>query len=261
MRRVGKGFSGLDTPLFEGMLAPQVKGDIVGSDDVANVDDVAADAEPTLPLPTPVITPPPPQKEVESLEQDKIAQALEITKLKQRVRRLEQKRKLKASGLRRLKKDDEAEPAELIEVIEVVTTAKLMTEVVTIAATTITAAPSAARRRKGVVIKDPGEDLEEKASKAIKRKSESSEEKAAKKQKLDEELEELKTHLQIVPNDEDDEYTEATPLALKVPVVDYQIHTEHNKPYFKIIRANETHQLFLSFISLLRNFDTEDLEM
>nr|GEU49907.1 hypothetical protein [Tanacetum cinerariifolium] len=79
--------------------------------------------------------------------------------------------------------------------------------------------------------------------------------------KLDEEVEELKTHLQIVPNDEDDVYTEATPLALKVPVDDYQIHTEHNKPYYKIIRADETHQLFLSFISLLRNFDKEDLEM
>nr|GFA67559.1 hypothetical protein [Tanacetum cinerariifolium] len=53
----------------------------------------------------------------------------------------------------------------------------------------------------------------------------------------------------------------ATPLALKVPVVDYQIHTEHNKPYYKIIRVDGTHQLFLSFINLLRNFDREDLEM
>nr|GFD22885.1 hypothetical protein [Tanacetum cinerariifolium] len=50
--------------------------------------------------------------------------------------------------------DDEPEPAELKEVIEVVTTAKLMTEVVTAAATNITAAPSAARRRKRVVIRD-----------------------------------------------------------------------------------------------------------
>nr|GEY13301.1 reverse transcriptase domain-containing protein [Tanacetum cinerariifolium] len=104
-------------------------------------------------------------------------------------------------------------------------------------------------------------DLEEEASKVIKRKSETSEEKVAKKQKLDEEVKELKIHLQIVSNDEDDVYTEATPLALKVLVVDYQIHTEHNTPYYKIIRADGTHQLFLSFISLLRNFDREDLEM
>nr|GEW36354.1 hypothetical protein [Tanacetum cinerariifolium] len=48
-----------------------------------------------------------------------------------------------------------------------------------------------------------------------KRKSKNLEQKAAKKQKIDEEVEELKTHLQIIPNDEDDVYTEATPLALK----------------------------------------------
>nr|GFC54882.1 hypothetical protein [Tanacetum cinerariifolium] len=98
------------------------------------------------------------------------------------------------------------------------------------------------------------EELEEEASRALKKKSESSEEKAAKKQKMDEEVEELKKHLQIMPNDDDDVYTKATPLALKVPVVDYQIHTENNKPYYKIIRADGTHQLFLSFLSLLRNF-------
>nr|GEW03943.1 uncharacterized mitochondrial protein AtMg00810-like [Tanacetum cinerariifolium] len=105
------------------------------------------------------------------------------------------------------------------------------------------------------------EQLEEEASRALKRKSKSSEQQAVKKQKLDEEVEELKKHLQIVPNDEDDVYTKATPLALKVPIVDYQIYIENNKPYYKIIRADETHQLFLSFFSLLRNFDREDLEM
>nr|GEU89742.1 hypothetical protein [Tanacetum cinerariifolium] len=52
-----------------------------------------------------------------------------------------------------------------------------------------------------------------------------------------------------------------SPSTLKFPVVDYQIHTDHNKPYYKIIRVDGTHQLFLSFISLLRNFDREDLEM
>nr|GFC62480.1 hypothetical protein [Tanacetum cinerariifolium] len=51
------------------------------------------------------------------------------------------------------------------------------------------------------------------------------------------------------------------PLTLKVPVVDYEIHTENNKPHYKIIRADGTHQHFLSFLSLLRNFDREDLEM
>nr|GEV19204.1 hypothetical protein [Tanacetum cinerariifolium] len=77
---------------------------------------------------------------------------------------------------------------------------------------------------------------------------------------INEKTEELKTHLQIIANDDDDAYTEATPLALKVLVVDYQIHHEHNKPYYKIIRADGTHRLFLSFIKLLKNFDRKDLE-
>nr|GEY75666.1 hypothetical protein [Tanacetum cinerariifolium] len=64
----------------------------------------------------------------------------------------------------------------------------------------------------------------------------------------------------IMPNDDDDVYTEATPLALKVPV-DYEIYTENNKPYYKINRADETHQLYLSFLSMLRNFNREDLEV
>nr|GEV35745.1 hypothetical protein [Tanacetum cinerariifolium] len=96
--------------------------------------------------------------------------------------------------------------------------------VVTTAATTITVAPmpkaSAPRRRRGVII----QDLEEAATtsrkeieeEGIKRKSESSEQRAAKKQRIDKETKELKTHIQIVPKDEDDVYTEATPLALKM---------------------------------------------
>nr|GEZ09084.1 hypothetical protein [Tanacetum cinerariifolium] len=170
-------------------------------------------------------------RRVEHLEQDKIAQSLGIKKIKQKVKKLERRNKLKVSKLRRLKKvgtakrvdtsedtvmddvskqgriiasmdadvnvtlkdvaniakevavdaeieesadDDELELAELQKVVEVVTTAKLMTEVVTATSATITAAdtliptaiitvvaltlttaPSAARKRKRVVIRDP----------------------------------------------------------------------------------------------------------
>nr|GEX66900.1 hypothetical protein [Tanacetum cinerariifolium] len=93
-----------------------------------------------------------------------------------------------------------------------------------------------------------------------KRQGKSFKQETANKQRMDEEADELKRHLQIVANDDDDLYIEATPLASKVPVVDYQIHHENNKPYYKIIRANGTHKLFLSFINLLKNFDREDLE-
>nr|GEV98742.1 putative ribonuclease H-like domain-containing protein [Tanacetum cinerariifolium] len=46
-------------------------------------------------------------QKVSHLEQDKVAQALEITKLKQRVRKLEKKRRSKSSGLKRLRKEGE----------------------------------------------------------------------------------------------------------------------------------------------------------
>nr|GEV48325.1 hypothetical protein [Tanacetum cinerariifolium] len=144
MIRVGKGCSGVETPLFEG-------------DAEVNVDVVhAVVGKPSIPSPTPPsqtpppsqnipstsqvqLTPPPspiaqpqsPQQQpqpsqdvaismdllhnlldicttltrrVENLEQYKIAQALEITKLKQRVKKLERRNKLKVSKLRRLKK-------------------------------------------------------------------------------------------------------------------------------------------------------------
>nr|GEU99119.1 hypothetical protein [Tanacetum cinerariifolium] len=104
------------------------------------------------------------------------------------------------------------------------------------------------------------EQMDKEDSRALKRLNESQKEKAAKKQKLDEEVKELKTHLQIVPNDEDDVYIAATPLARKVHVVGYKIYNENNKPYYKIKRADGTYQLYLSFLSFLRNFDREDLE-
>nr|GEV26749.1 putative ribonuclease H-like domain-containing protein [Tanacetum cinerariifolium] len=214
MRRVGKGFSGVVTPLFEGML-------VVG----VNVEE-ALDACASL------------TSRIEQLESDKVSQALEISKLKKRVKRLKKGNKVKVLKLRGLKKgrmiddldrdegvalmdekeeekktkeakdivgDDqvkrrqakiyqidmdhpskvlsmqEDEPAEVEEVVEVVTTAKLITKVVTAASESVSAAgttipaaepqvpaatPTAVpvrvvaastRRRKGVVIRDPKE--------------------------------------------------------------------------------------------------------
>nr|GEW11562.1 hypothetical protein [Tanacetum cinerariifolium] len=370
--RVGKGFSRVNTPLFEGMImAQQADEGAVGVD----VDVVPAAAEPSIPSPTHTTQPPPPSP----------SQELPST-LQQRVKNLERKTKLKVSGLRRLRKvettqrvessadtvmDDqedaskqgeiianidadkdvtlkdvaaiekdaeiEEKPVELKEVVEVVNTTKLMIKVVFATSATVTAATtpittatitvalSAARKRKGVVIRDleetvtpsfiihtepkskdkekgimrkekednvvmryqalkrkpqieaqarknmmiylrnmagfkmdyfkgmsyddfclifkmyfnsnvaflekTKEQMEEEDIKALKRTSESLEEKAAKKKKLDKKVEELKKHLQIVPNNDDDVYIEATPLALK------------------------------SSLSLLRNFNREDLEM
>nr|GEY90633.1 hypothetical protein [Tanacetum cinerariifolium] len=104
------------------------------------------------------------------------------------------------------------------------------------------------------------EQMEEEESRALQRINKTSAERVAKKKNLDEEVEDLKRHLEIVPDEDDDVYTKATPLARKVPVVDYDIIEINNKPYYKIIRADGTHQLYISFLTLLKNFDREDLK-
>nr|GEZ25776.1 xylulose kinase-1 [Tanacetum cinerariifolium] len=62
-RSTGKGFSGVETSLFEGMLVPQqavADVDNVVADDVVADDVPATDVEPTPPSPPPTTTPPPP---------------------------------------------------------------------------------------------------------------------------------------------------------------------------------------------------------
>nr|GEX47847.1 hypothetical protein [Tanacetum cinerariifolium] len=66
------------------------------------------------------------------------------------------------------------------------------------------------------------------------------------KSSQEEEVEDLKKHLEIVSDEDDDVYTEATPLARKVPVVDYEIIHLNNKPHYKIIQADGIHQLLES---------------
>nr|GEW70761.1 uncharacterized mitochondrial protein AtMg00810-like [Tanacetum cinerariifolium] len=104
------------------------------------------------------------------------------------------------------------------------------------------------------------EQMEEEESIALQRINETPAEKAAKRRKLNKEVEDLKRHLEIVPDEDDDVYVEVTPLARKVPVMDYEIIEINNKPYYKIIRADGTHQLYISFLTLLKNFDRVDLE-
>nr|GEU47308.1 hypothetical protein [Tanacetum cinerariifolium] len=324
-RRIGKGFSRVETPLFDDMLVKQQVQDNAKVQE--DEDDNEVSVAPTPPSPTPRL--PSSSKGQEVRE----AEGIQISKFKE----------IKEGYT------DEVEPAKVKEVLEVVTAAKLMKDVVTTTAPITTAAQvpkaSASRKRRGVVIQDPEEtvaasviaqtdvkskdkgkgilieepkalkrnplteaqarknmmkylknmagfkmdfvkgmtyseirpifekhynliqDFLEKGEGEItvqeegsKRKGKSLKQKAAKKQRIDEEAEELKRHLQIVVNDDDDIYTKATPLASKVIVVDYQIHHENNKPYYKIIRADGTHKLFLSFITLLKNFDREYLE-
>nr|GEX27035.1 hypothetical protein [Tanacetum cinerariifolium] len=293
MRRVGKGFSGVETSLFEGMLVDQQVEERDADKNVENVNagdtaegDVSAAHDE---VPTKVGTEQRVETSDDTMMDDVSNQGRMIAEMDQDADVVLEEAKDVAADIAidvqnaesvLSMQEDKSESAEVQEVVEVVTTAKLITEVVTAASTTITAAevlvPAATtaaastlivaprRRTKGVVIRDPEESTTT-TSTIIHTEAKSKDNskgilKAAKRKKLDEEVEELKRHLQIVPNEDDDVYTKATLLARKVLVVSYEIINQNNKPYYKIIRADGTHQLCISFLSLLRNFDREDLE-
>nr|GEW10573.1 hypothetical protein [Tanacetum cinerariifolium] len=91
----------------------------------------------------------------------------------------------------------------------------------------------------------------------------------SKKQKVDENVEpvvddskELRKCIKIVPDDGDDVLIEATPISSKSPtIIDYKIHKEGKKNYFKIIRANGNSQVYQTFEKMFKNFNREDLEV
>nr|GEZ08835.1 hypothetical protein [Tanacetum cinerariifolium] len=178
--------------------------------------------------------------------------------------------------------------SEVQEAVEVVTIAKLITEVVNAVGTPVSAAsiiiptakpivPAAAPtvvpptetksrdKGKGIMIEEPKpmkkkdqveldeeyarklheelnkeidwdmskEKMKEEDQRAIESIKETPAQKVAKRQKLNEEakeIEDLKQHWEIVPDEDDDVYTEATPLARNVPVVGYQVILINNKP-------------------------------
>nr|GEU61111.1 hypothetical protein [Tanacetum cinerariifolium] len=79
---------------------------------------------------------------------------------------------------------------------------------------------------------------------------------------VDDDIAKLKRCLQIVPKDDDDVAIEATPLSSESPtIVDYKIYREGKKSYFKIIRADGNSQKYLTFRTIFKNFNIEDLEV
>nr|GEW17289.1 hypothetical protein [Tanacetum cinerariifolium] len=238
---------GIETPLFKGMLVAGVIEEEGDAEEQVqdDVDDAAAQGPDTYVqgddvhkpyIPSPTLPNPPPQqsqdlpstsqealddcaaltRRVEHLKYDKVAQALEITKLKRRVKKLEKGNRVKVVKLRRLqkvgtsqridtskdtvmedasnqgrmiddldkdddavlmddkeeeKKEEEDDPAKVQEVVDVVTTAKLITEVVTAASETVTAS-----KESTIIIpadtksKDKGKGIMVEESKPIKKK-------------------------------------------------------------------------------------------
>nr|GFC11799.1 hypothetical protein [Tanacetum cinerariifolium] len=107
MRRIGKGFLGVETPLFEGMIVDrQHAEEELGAEQVqvdaavaaAVVEDVAEDVAHVLDTCSALF------HRVEHLEHDNVAQRLEIVKLKARVKKLEKTDKIKSLKFRRLRK-------------------------------------------------------------------------------------------------------------------------------------------------------------
>nr|GFA38954.1 synaptobrevin, longin-like domain protein [Tanacetum cinerariifolium] len=178
---------------------------------------------------------------------------------------------------------NDEESADVEEVLEVVEATKVITEVVTTAGATKVSVP---RKRRGVIIQDPkettttatvqpkvqakdkGKAILIEKPKPLKRQVQIELDREVNegvkvpetevRQEKDVEVESSKE--KIIPDDDDDVYTDATPLASKIPIVDYKIHTERNRPYFEIIRADGKHMLFISFSTAMKNFDREDLE-
>nr|GEV45109.1 hypothetical protein [Tanacetum cinerariifolium] len=96
--------------------------------------------------------------------------------------------------------------------------------------------------------------MEKEDEEIIKSINETPAQKATKRRRLRKQAkedEDLKKQLEVVVDEDDD---------VKVPVVNYEIVMINNKPRYKIIRADDTHQLYTSFITLLKNFNREDLE-
>nr|GEX90800.1 hypothetical protein [Tanacetum cinerariifolium] len=160
------------------MLVLQQAQDV--EDPAKDEDDVnEVSAKPTPPSPIPTIPPPPQQENIPSPPQAETAQLssppqhqpsqtveISMTLLNTLLETCATLTK-QVANLEQDKDTNEAKPAEVEEVIEVVSTAKLMTEVVTTTATTSTTVQvpkdSAPRKRRGVVI----QDLEETATTSV----------------------------------------------------------------------------------------------
>nr|GFB40064.1 hypothetical protein [Tanacetum cinerariifolium] len=119
IRRVGKGFSGVETHLFEGMLVAGVseeEGDVVQDQSIPSLTPLTPPPQQPQDLPltsqaqhTPPQSPQPqPQSQSQAHQQatnyPMMAQALEITKLKRKVKKLEKANKVRVLKLKRLKK-------------------------------------------------------------------------------------------------------------------------------------------------------------
>nr|GEV46710.1 hypothetical protein [Tanacetum cinerariifolium] len=68
--------------------------------------------------------------------------------------------------------------------------------------------------------------------------------------------------MEIVLDDGDEVLIEATPISSRTSsIIDYKIHKEGKKNYFKIIRADGNSQVYQTFKKMFKNFNREDLQV
>nr|GEY65406.1 hypothetical protein [Tanacetum cinerariifolium] len=298
MRRVGKGFSRVETPLFENMLAVRAvdveeEVQVLAQDDVVQehvIEEIVTEVVPPTPTSP---SPSSPDAKVERRQADTQAEIYNID--------LDHSSKVLSMQ----------EDTEVQEAVEVVNTAKLITKVVTVAATQvaiastlipaakpkvlkIAAAPAISiRRRKGVVIRDPEEELSSDTPaetskvkdkgkgiliedpKPIKKKDQI-EMDAKYARKLQEEInkeheeaykninwnatldheaqeaDDLRKRLEIVQDEDDDVFVEATPLAQKDAIWRNQksVHGLALVKRWKLLTSCSFHVITLSTVQL-----------
>nr|GEV33638.1 retrovirus-related Pol polyprotein from transposon TNT 1-94 [Tanacetum cinerariifolium] len=231
VEREGKGFSRIITPLFDTIMVQAAK-------EVGEV------------------------LKVLDLEKAKTAQANEIAGLKKRVKKLERNKNSRTSGLKRLWKVGSSirvesyEDKESDEVITDVTTSENVEQDATVAKKEVKAEIEEEERiarekdEANIAVIENWDDVQ------------ATIDESAKRQRLEDDSAKLKKCLEIVPEDNDDEKFESTPLYSKSPsIVDYKICKGGKKSYFKIIRADENLQNYLTFRKMFKKFNREDLEV
>nr|GFB02892.1 hypothetical protein [Tanacetum cinerariifolium] len=198
MRRVEKGFSEVETPLFDGML---VAGEFEEPGDAKEIessyDNEMEDASNQGRM-TDVLM-------VDKEDEKKIEEAMGAgdDQVKGRQADIYNIDMDYASKVLSMQED---EP----EVVDVVTIAKLITKVVSAASESVPAASTtiaaAEPQVPAATITVAPEQIEEEENRAIQSINKTLTQKAAKRRKLNEEVKDLKQHLEIVPDEDDDVY-------------------------------------------------------
>nr|GEW32085.1 hypothetical protein [Tanacetum cinerariifolium] len=231
------------------------------------------------------------QKKVIDLEDElkrtKTAQQTKIDGLERRVKKLKKKKRSRTHKLKRLYKgwideidadkdialvsthDDVSTQDNIVqdegigdvgkeEVVEVVTTAKMLIDIVVYATQVTTAIVDIPVRAAKTIVTTALTITAESTNKMLRLVRLL----RGKKVEDDKESKELKKCLEIVLDDGDDVTIDATPLSSKsLTIVDYKIYKKGKKMYFQIFRADSNSQMNLTFSKLLKNFDREDLEI